>query len=89
MPISPQNIPMEFTIDHVAVSVSNLNKSVDFYTKILGFKCERIIEMPEGNGKVALLQKPDFNLEMFQITGCANQYIGNKLTKHIGNTFLI
>jgi catechol 2,3-dioxygenase-like lactoylglutathione lyase family enzyme len=55
---------IEFTFDHVGISVSNLDRSIEFYTKIFGFKCERIIETPMGNGKVALLQKEGITIEM-------------------------
>ena len=58
---------IEFSIDHVGVSVSNLDKSIEFYTKLFGFICQRTIEMPTGNGKGALLQKPGITIEMFQI----------------------
>jgi catechol 2,3-dioxygenase-like lactoylglutathione lyase family enzyme len=58
--------PVEFSIDHTAISVSNLDASMHFYTEILGFTCERIIDIPGGNGRIALLKKADFTIEMFQ-----------------------
>lgn len=58
--------PVEFSIDHTAISVSNLDVSMRFYTEILGFTCERIIDIPDGNGRIALLWKPGFTIEMFQ-----------------------
>ena len=57
---------VEFLIDHVAVSVSDLAKSVDFYVKNFGFSCERVIDLPNRNGKVALLRRPGFTIEMFE-----------------------
>ena len=60
--------PVEFSIDHAAISVSNLDDSMHFYTKILGFYCERIIDIPDGNGWIALLKKANFTIEMFQFT---------------------
>jgi catechol 2,3-dioxygenase-like lactoylglutathione lyase family enzyme len=60
--------PIEFSIDHTAISVSNLDVSVRFYTEILGFTCDRVIDIPDGNGKIALLKKSDFTIEMFQFT---------------------
>ncbi|UCD08691.1 MAG: VOC family protein [Dehalococcoidales bacterium] len=57
---------LEFSIDHTAISVSNLDVSMRFYTDILGFTCERIIDIPDGNGRIALLTKADFTIEMFE-----------------------
>jgi len=59
---------VEFSLDHIAISVSNLDVSIDFYTELFGFTCERIIEMPNKAGRIALLKKPDFTIEMFQFT---------------------
>ena len=61
--------PVEFSIDHTAISVSNLDASIHFYTEILGFTCERIFDIPDGNGRIALLKKADFTIEMFQFVG--------------------
>lgn len=58
--------PVEFSIDHTAISVSDLDVSIPFYTEILGFTCERIFDIPDGNGRIALLKKADFTIEMFQ-----------------------
>ena len=57
---------IEFLIDHVAVSVSNLTRSVNFYAKNFGFTCERVIELPNQNGNVALLRRAGFTIEMFE-----------------------
>jgi catechol 2,3-dioxygenase-like lactoylglutathione lyase family enzyme len=56
---------IEFSFDHIGISISNLDRSIEFYTRMFGFKCERIIEMPMGNGRIALLQKEGFTIEMF------------------------
>ena len=55
-----------FTLDHVGVSVSNLNRSIEFYKQNFGFTLERLIEVPQRNSKVALLKKAGFTIEMFQ-----------------------
>jgi len=60
---------VEFSIDHTAITVSSLDASIRFYTEILGFTCERIIDMPGSNGRIALLKNADFTIEMFQFTG--------------------
>jgi catechol 2,3-dioxygenase-like lactoylglutathione lyase family enzyme len=55
-----------FSIDHVAVSVSDLSRSIDFYSRNFGFVCERVIELPRGGGRVAVLRGPGFAIEMFE-----------------------
>ncbi len=67
---------VEFSLDHAAISVSNLDISVRFYTEILGFTCERIIEIPDG--KIALLRKSGFTIEMFQFTDALPRTDGGK-----------
>ncbi|MBN2239479.1 MAG: VOC family protein [Dehalococcoidales bacterium] len=57
-----------FSLDHIAVTVTNLETSIDFYTGIFGFSCERIIELPNAAGRIALLVKPDITIEMFQFS---------------------
>ena len=63
---SNQDTHGDFTLDHVAVSVSNLARSIEFYAKNFGFGCERVIELPNRNGKVALLRTAGFDIEMFE-----------------------
>ena len=58
-------IPTQFSIDHVAMSVSNLEVSMRFYMDILGFTCERIIDIPDNAGRIALLRNSEFTIEMF------------------------
>ena len=60
------DIASGFTLDHVGVSVSNLDRSIEFYKKNFGFTVERIIELPQRNLRVALLQKAGFTIEMLQ-----------------------
>ena len=38
------------TIEHVALSVSNLERSIDFYSNLFGFKVARIIDCPPERG---------------------------------------
>jgi methylmalonyl-CoA/ethylmalonyl-CoA epimerase len=59
-------INIEFRIDHVGVSVCNLGRSILFYERNLGFSCERVIELPGRNMKVALLRRAGFTIEMFE-----------------------
>jgi glyoxylase I family protein len=57
-----------FYIDHVGVSVSDLDRSVAFYVQNFGFHCERLIDLPD-HGRVALLRRAGFAIEMFAFAG--------------------
>jgi catechol 2,3-dioxygenase-like lactoylglutathione lyase family enzyme len=48
MNTNQSDLSHEFGSDHVAVSVSSLGRSVEFYERNFGFRCERVIGMPEG-----------------------------------------
>jgi glyoxylase I family protein len=56
-----------FFIDHVGVSVSDLDRSIAFYQNF-GFHCERLINLPD-RGRVALLRRAGFAIEMFAFAG--------------------
>ena len=62
-------IDSEFVIDHIAVSVTNLAESIKFYEMNFGFTCERVVELPGQRGKVALLSRAGFAIEMFELAG--------------------
>ena len=44
-------------ISHVAIVVSDFEKSVDFYRDLLGFSSSRFLELPNGM-KIAFLARP-------------------------------
>ena len=44
----PTNAKPKFAIDHAMIRVSDLDKSLDFYTRILGMKVLRKTDYPEG-----------------------------------------
>lgn len=69
------------TIHHVAVTVSDFERSLDFYEK-LGFKLLVKKDTPEKKKMLALLNKGDLNLEMFYFDDHINEP-GNRDT--IGN----
>jgi glyoxylase I family protein len=58
----------EFLIDHVAVSVSNLNRSIDFYKQNFGFLRQAIIDAKRLNGKICHLKKGNVIIELFAIS---------------------
>ncbi len=41
--------PIKITeLDHIVLNVKDIDRSLDFYTKVLGLKCERLAEFREG-----------------------------------------
>ncbi|HID18390.1 TPA: VOC family protein [Candidatus Bathyarchaeota archaeon] len=51
-------------IDHVAITVGNLEEAVNFYSKILGFQILKVKEKPELGVAYALLQAGQIALEI-------------------------
>ena len=55
------------TFVHTSVRTSNMNRSIDFYTKLLGLKLLGRHEIPQNNAEIAFLQDPEgkgSNLEL-------------------------
>lgn len=44
---------------HTSIRVSNMEKSIDFYTRLLGLKLLNRREIPQNNAEIAFLQDPD------------------------------
>jgi len=51
---------------HIALSVSNLEKSIAFYGRLFGFKCSDVCDDKTSKLKIALLKKDRVALELFQ-----------------------
>ncbi len=43
---------------HTSIRTSNIDKSIDFYTRLLGLKLLRRREIPQNNAEIAFLQDP-------------------------------
>ena len=61
----------EIRPDHAGISVGDLAASIAWYEAMLGFELVKVVDIPEGTGKVALLHLGDFILELFQVPGAA------------------
>ncbi len=52
---------------HVAISVSDLNKSIEFYEHTFGFKCVKYFDIETANAKACFLRKGKLILELFKL----------------------
>lgn len=59
---------LSFHIEHFAISVANLERSVAWYKKYFGFEEVRRFEKPEFEMKAAILKLEAFVLEIIQPT---------------------
>lgn len=57
--------------DHAGISVADLDASIAWYGEMLGFQLERTVDIPEDTGRLALIRKGEFLLELFCIEGTA------------------
>jgi methylmalonyl-CoA/ethylmalonyl-CoA epimerase len=57
--------------DHAGISVGDLEASIAWYRDMLGFELDRVVDVPEDTGTVALIRQGDFILELFCIPGAA------------------
>ncbi len=57
-------------LHHIAVSVTDLDKSIKFYIENLGFRFVKTYTKKEWNGKAALLKQKGIELELFNFNKC-------------------
>ena len=62
---------MNIRPDHAGISVADLEASIAWYRDMLGFELDRVVDIPEGTGKVAMIHSGDFILELFCFPGAA------------------
>jgi len=56
----------KFLLSHVAISVSSLNNSIDFYKDTFGFKCVKKFYIESLNAKACFLKIDNSILELFE-----------------------
>lgn len=65
-------VGFDLEINHVGISVANLEESVDWYVEKLGFELVRPLNRdPDSAMTIALLRRGSFNIELFEIEGAA------------------
>lgn len=77
MPVSPEtvvaqssDVDFDIALDHVALSVPDIEQSVAWYQKMFGFKVYRRSGQPNGM-QTAYIQRGDVHIELFQVPGAA------------------
>ena len=63
--------PVDLRPDHAGISVADLEASIAWYCDMLGFTVDRVVDIPEDIGRLALIRHGDFLLELFAIPGAA------------------
>ena len=55
----------EFRLHHGGLSVSNLERSLEFYKRVLGFELDTRLTTADGNMEIAHIKRGDDFLELF------------------------
>lgn len=58
-------IKEQLQLGHVAMSVSDLDKSIDFYKRVFGFECIKRFYIEALKAEACFLKKGDSTLELF------------------------
>lgn len=53
-------------VHHIAITVNNLEESLNFYTNILGFKTVKSFERKDMGAKTTFVELNDFQIELWQ-----------------------
>jgi methylmalonyl-CoA/ethylmalonyl-CoA epimerase len=55
-------------IEHIGIAVNDLREAVNFYEKVLGFKCYRIEEIPDQKVRTAFFAVDRTKIELLEST---------------------
>jgi len=58
---------------HTSIRTSDMDRSIDFYTKLLGLKLLGRHEIPQNNAEIAFLQDPEGKGSKLELTYYLNQ----------------
>jgi lactoylglutathione lyase len=53
---------------HTSIRTSNIDKSIDFYTKLIGLKLQGRRQIPQNNAEIAFLQDPQAKGSILELT---------------------
>jgi lactoylglutathione lyase len=59
--------------EHTSIRTSNMDRSIDFYTRLLGMKLLNRREIKQNNAEIAFLQDPDGKGSRLELTYYRNQ----------------
>jgi lactoylglutathione lyase len=69
-------------IHHVAVRVGDLERSIDFYTRLLGLQVNSRMQLPSG-ADIAFLAHPSGGCQLELIAGLDNHHRGDGVVHHL------
>lgn len=58
---------------HTSIRTSNMDRSIDFYTRLMGLKVLRRVEIPQNNAEIAFLQDAEGKGAKLELTFYKNQ----------------
>jgi lactoylglutathione lyase len=58
---------------HASVRTSNMERSIEFYTKLLALKVVKRVEIPQNNAEIVFLQDPEEEGSLLELTSYRDQ----------------
>lgn len=68
--MSEPRSPLKF--HHGGISVPDLDASIDWFDRVLGFRVEKRMEIAAIPARVAMLRRDELRIELFEVTGATS-----------------